>query len=212
LSRFALAALFAAAAVSLATNLALLREGAASFRNGYTPLTRADFAMLELARGHVNPSFDPLEDPPVGGFVDSPASTYFAALDRYGSLALPLSELERQPESIRQGADQTLARALQLHLQTRQSGPPGGRCEELSSSGAGETIGFQLPPGGAILQVRGAAPEPLLVGRFASSPTAEIGSLSPGRRATLAIPRDSSPRPWIGSITGPRSIEVCPRG
>jgi hypothetical protein len=166
--------------------------------------------MLELARGHVNPSFDPLEDPPISGFIDSPASRYFTALDQYGSLALPLTELERQSESIRQNADQTLVRALQLDLQTRQSGPPAGLCEEFSGNGAGEAIGFQLPPGGAILRLRGAAPGRLLVGRFASSPSAEVGSLSPGSRATLAIPPDSSPRPWIGAVTGPRSIEVCP--
>jgi hypothetical protein len=208
-SRAGLVALFAAAAFSLGANITLLRDGGAVFRD-ISARTQAQFGALELARGHVSPDFDPLQDPPVGGFVLSPASTYFAVADRYGSLGFPPSELEGQAESIRQNADQILARALELQLEAAPSGPPAARCEEFSSNGAGEAIGFQLPAGGATLRVHGAATGPLLVGRFGSSPSAEVGTLPPGGTATLAIPEDSSPRPWIGAVTGARSVEVCP--
>jgi hypothetical protein len=68
---------------------------------------------------------------------------------------------------------------------------------------------FDLPPGGASLRVQGAGPAPVSVGRFAS-PSAQVGRLSPGEAATLAIPRDASPKTWTGSVTEARSVEVCP--
>ncbi len=44
---------------SVATNLALLRDGAAWFRNEYSAPTRALFTSLDLASGRVNPHFIP---------------------------------------------------------------------------------------------------------------------------------------------------------
>ena len=35
------------------------------------------------------------------------------------------------------------------------------------------------------------------------------GILSPGEAAMLRIPSDASPRPWLVSIAGARSVEVC---
>ena len=208
-SKLGLAALFAAAAFSLATNLALLRDGGLVFRASSDRL-QAQFAALELARGRVDPGFNPLGGPPVFGLIESSAAAYFAVADRYGSLALPPAELERQPEELRQNADQLLAEALELHLERSPLGRPAARCDAHSSNRAGEAVVFNLPPGGASLRVSGGAPGPLLLGRFGSSPTAEVGRLPPGGTATLAIPRDSSPRPWVGSVVAARSVEVCP--
>jgi hypothetical protein len=209
-SRLGLAALFAAAVFSLATNLALLRDGAAHFRNDYSSPARAQFAMLELARGRVDPGFDPAAAvPPSVSPVSSPAGTYFAVVDRYGSPAYSLSELGRQAEGVRQDADRILASALDLQLEASPSGRPAEGCRELRGTAGGEAIGFEFPPGGASLRVRAAAPTPVTMGRFAESPSVQLGSLSPFETATLAIPPDSAPNPWRASVGGARSVRVC---
>jgi hypothetical protein len=211
-SKLGLVALFGACAISVATNAALLRDTAASVRNEYSTPARAQFAIIELARDHLDPESDPGSTAPAAGpfsVFSTGAGRYLAAADRFGSLALPLDELERQDESVRQGADQVLADALELELQPSPSGEAARRCRRVRTRGAGEAIGFELPPGGAKLRARGPAAASLTVGRFASSPSAELGTLPPGKTATLAIPRDSSPKPWQASVTGTGSVEVC---
>jgi hypothetical protein len=210
LSKLGIAVLFGACAVSLATNVALLRDWGTFFRDSYSAPARAEFAMLELSRERVDPDFDPgaALDESVLALPGARAGTYFAVVDRYGSLALPLPELERESESIRAHADQTLASALGLRLESPPAGPRAA-CRELRGTGPAGPIEFELPAAGATLRARGVAPANLSVGRFATSPSAELGNLPPGRALALAIPPDSSPTPWLASVSGAESIEVC---
>jgi hypothetical protein len=209
-STLGIAALFAAAAFSLATNIALLRDAAAHFRNDYAAPARAQFAMLELARDTVDPAFDPAAAvPPDVSPVSSPAGTYFEVVDRYGSPAFSLRELERQSESVRQDADRILASAHGVGLAPGRSRPT-GECRRLAGDPPGGAVGFELPPGGARLRVQSASPAPVTLGRFATVPSIELGTLSPGETATLAIPPDASSRPWRASVAGTRSVTVCP--
>jgi hypothetical protein len=212
-SRLGLLALFAGAAFSVATNVAILRDGAAFFRDGYSTPARAEFAMLELARDRVDPDVDaaPAGSESPLALPGLPAGPYLAVVDRYGSLGLTLPELERESEGVRQHADRTLARILELGLEPSRAGTPDGGCLQLRTTEPDGPIGFRLPPGGAILRARGAAPAAVTVGRFAV-PSAEVGSLVPGEAATLGIPTDWSSRPWLASIGGAESVEVCPAG
>ena len=205
-SRLGLAVLFIAAGLCIATNVALLRDGAAQTREVRSSPTGAYFAALELARGHVDPNFAvvPREVSP----VPSPAATYFGVVDRYGSPAPSLSELERQGEDVRQGADRILASALGLRLEASSSRPDGG-CRRLRAEQPGAPVGFELPRGGASLRVRAAGPAAVSLGRFATRPSVEAGELSPGERATLRIPSDSSLKPWRAAVAGARSVEMC---
>jgi hypothetical protein len=205
-SRLGLAVLFIAAALSVATNVALLRDGGSWFREVQSSRIGAQFAMLELTRDRVNPGFDPVGIVPE--LVSMKAATYFAAIDRYGSPAPSLSELERQGEDVRQGADRILASALGLRLEASRSRPDGG-CRRLRAEQPGAPVGFELPRGGASLRVRAAGPAAVSLGRFATRPSVEAGELSPGERATLRIPSDSSPRPWRAAVAGASSVEVC---
>ncbi|MGH2993541.1 MAG: hypothetical protein ACRDL1_08385, partial [Solirubrobacterales bacterium] len=173
-SRLGLAVLFTAVAFSLATNLALLRDGAAQSREDRSPPTRAYFAVLELARGHVDPNFAVM--PPEVSPVASPAATYFAVADRYGSLAFSLSDLERKPESVRQSADHYLASALALRLEA--SSRPDAGCRRLRTGQPGAPVGFELPRGGASMRVRAVGPAAVSLGRFATLPSVEAGELS----------------------------------
>jgi hypothetical protein len=211
-SRAGVAILFAVSALSLATNLVLLRDGASEFRNAYSAPLRANLAMVELARDHIAPGFKPRAGVQALSVISLSATEYLAASDRYGSLAFSLPELAAQPEPIRQRADRTLARALRIGLEPSRPRPAVRQCEVIRSASPGGAVAFPLPPGGATLAVRGDAPGKLTVGRFATAAPVDVGALQPARSATLRIPTDSSPTPWRASVTGPGAIRVCGLG
>jgi hypothetical protein len=208
-SRVGVAALFAAAAVSLATNLVLLRDGAREFRNAYSAPLRANLAMLELGRDDIRPGFNPRAGVQALSISSLSAAEYLAASDRYGSLAFSLPELANQPEPIRERADRTLARSLGIELAPSRSRAGARECELIRSGGPSEEIAFLVPPGGTTLTTRGDAPGELTVGRFATAATVDLGALQPGRSAMLRIPTDSSPTPWRASVTGQSALVVC---
>jgi hypothetical protein len=208
-SRVGVAALFAAAAVSLATNLVLLRDGAREFRNAYSAPLRANLAMLELGRDDIRPGFNPRAGVQALSISPLSAAEYLAASDRYGSLAFSLPELANQPEPIRERADRTLARSLGIELAPSRSRAGARECELIRSGGPSGAIAFLVPPGGTTLTTRGDAPGELTVGRFATAATVDLGALQPGRSAMLRIPTDSSPTPWRALVTGQSALVVC---
>jgi hypothetical protein len=210
LSGRGLAVLFAVAAFSLVTNLALLREGAAQYREEYSARAQAQFAALELARGHVDPAFDPAAAvPPDVSPVSSPAGTYFEVVDRYGSPAFTISELERQRESTREVADRILAAALDLRLEAPPEPEP-RPCFAVRAPERGGTVDFELPPEGAVVRARGAAVASLAVGRFAAAASVELGDLAPEEPAAIRVPPDDAPRPWRVTVDGAEAVGVCP--
>lgn len=206
-SKLGLVALFAAAAFSVATNIAFLRDGAA-FARASSAIARTQLAMLELSRDSVDRGFDPASVPEAAR-VSTPAGRYFTTIDRYGSPAFSLAEVERQSETVRETADRVLARALELRLERLPADTPGKRCRQFRASEAAGPIGFELLPGGAVVRVHGADGVPLSIGRFGAAPTAIVGSLARGKSAALSIPPDSSPTPWRAAIDGARSVDVC---
>jgi len=206
-STIGLAALFAVTALSLATNLAFLRDAGHLFRDQYSNQTRADFAAVELARDRVEPSFNPVSNVQALATTPSTAGRYLAAVDRYGSPAYTPAQLQRLPEGVRENADQVLAEALGIRTRASSSSDRAIECQR-SSTAAPD--GFELPPGGATLSVDAAAPVPLALGRFADVPAAETGEVTPGEPVAVSIPPDSSALPWRASATGARSVRVCP--
>jgi hypothetical protein len=207
-SKSGLAVLFAACAVSLATNVSLLRESTRHFRTGST-VTQAEFTMVELARNRVDPAFDAADAVSWSQLPVIDAGAYLGIVDRYGSLALPMSELVRETEGIRETADQVLTAALALRLEVPK-GPGRGECTRTRLERGGVQIGLELPSGGATL--RADAPAAVTLGRFGGVPTAKVGSLPAGGRRVLEIPPDASSRPWRASLNGTRSVTVCSLG
>ncbi len=212
-SRLGLIALFAACALSLVTNLAILRDAGAYFRT-FSDTAGAELAMLELSRGTVDPDFDPTRLP---GFISplvqsgARAGTYFTVVDRYGSPALPVSELERKSAVVRENADLVLSSALDLRLEPAARLPAEG-CRQVRADPATGIATFELPSGGATLLARATGPAEVTVGRFADSPGIGVGSLAPGEAATLPIPADDASKPWRASVGGARSVKACPVG
>jgi hypothetical protein len=209
-SRRGLVVLLLVAGLSLLTNIALMRDAGRFFRDQYSAPSRADFAMVELAGDRAPPRFDPVSDVP-GARGYAPSARYLEVVDRYGSPAFSLSELQSQPEGVRQGADRVLASALDLKLEATPPRLRVGGCRRLRSEQFG-LAGFELPAGGATLRAPGPAPATVLLGRFASAPAADVGSLPPGEEATLRIPTDSSPKSWRAAVNGGSAVEICGLG
>jgi hypothetical protein len=208
-SRFAVVALFAACGISMATNLALLRDAGIKFRS-YSAQVRAKLAAAELARDHVDPQLNPLQGVRELYVLNEPVASYLEVVDSFGSPAFSLDELKRQTEPARASADETLVRAYDLHTQDARANPSVGQCERLAAPAPGEAVDVALPSGGAHLRTQGAGRAHLLVGRFAPDPSVEVGTLAPARRTALRIPVDESPDPWRARVVGARSVEVCP--
>jgi hypothetical protein len=213
--RPALTALFAVAAVGVATNLALLRNESRTLRNDYAPTLRAELSALELADGQIDPGFDPanaiegrnnLLIPFAEAAVlrSSPARSYVEAADRYGSLGFGPDELVAGPESIRIRTDAVLGAALGLRLRAAEA--PREACRRLTS-GSG-TIAFALPPAGAVIAA--GRPAEVRIGRLAATPAFDLGGLEPGRPAVVSAPRLSAPGRWRVEVqTG--ALRICER-
>jgi hypothetical protein len=203
LGRLGVGLLFAACAFSLATNIALLREGATFARNAST-LTRAVLAMADLARDNARPGYAPLADAPFGQFLGrTPASTYYAVVDEFGSPAMPLSELESEREQVRERADEVLANALGVRVAETDAAPPADECRATPLPGVAE-----LPAGGAVIRAAGDGGA-VRLGRFGAVPSVEVGAVRSGEPAKLEIPPDASPKPWLLTVDGASSVEVC---
>ena len=199
--------LYVIAAISLATNIALLRDGSKTLRM-QADVARADFTAIELDRGRLGPNL-PTIGFGLGGVLRTTgegdvATGYLAAVRQFGSPAFSLPELRAQDESTRDEADAALADANGISL--RPTGPPAGRCVSTGKQ-IGQGFSFQLPEGGAVLRSSGIA-APLLLRRFGSSFTVQAGELTPGVWMALPVPRDSAPDPWYAS-TSATPLQIC---
>lgn len=175
-------------------------------------VSRTEFAMIELARDHVDPSYVVSSDPRVsaaGGnlFIGLPAGAYLDSAERNGSLAYSLPELRRQPEKRRRLADVALVGALDLALQPAS---PGGNerrhCVTAAPAGA-STAKLKLPSGRALLLARGPRSILVAVRRFASTGSGvAIANLQPGGWVSLTVPPDAAPDPWHVVLGGPATV------
>jgi hypothetical protein len=204
LGRGVILALYAAAALGLAANIALLRDSSAFYRK-LAENKRATLTAIEL-----NDRVGPLANVRlIGGVMREAGQTnvttgYTEAVKRYGSPAFSLPELRKQDETARQNADTALADNLGLRL-APTSAPPVD-CRRIAGE-AGVGTSFELPPGGAVLRTE-AGPAPVRLRRFATGFTVDAGQLPSGIPMSLSVPADSAPDPWYAS-SPVRALEVC---
>jgi hypothetical protein len=190
----------AAAAVS---GILFLRD-ASRLRLADSEPTQARLTGLEIARQNVPRGRAVLLD--VVTRID--AGAYFSAVDAFGSPAWSESELSSSGEVERQYADQMLANAsgLQLRPATR-SDQAGEACPKVPRSPTG-TGGQPLQPGTYALTSTNGTSD-VRLDRFAASPSVDLGSISPGRTATIVIPSDRSSRPWRLVALGSGGVSLC---
>jgi hypothetical protein len=215
-TRGALIALYAVAAMGLAVNLVLLRDGTAQLRSAHE-IVRAEMGALEIAGERADPGFDPAaatEDRsflryPFNALADrgeSPTELYVAATDRYGPVGLSPQELRERREEVRERADTVLVAALEIEL-APAAAPDREDCLEAETAETG--VRFELPPGSAaVLQPRGGDGQ-VAVRRFADAAAVDVGALGGGEAARLELPDDGLAEPWRISAPG-TSVLVCP--
>jgi hypothetical protein len=159
-----------ATVVALAGNLVALVHGADRLR-AVEGRTAAELGVLELARGHVAPAFqpDPTEVPQVE------AGPYFAAVDALGSPADMPSRLASRPADVRANADAVLVSALRLrlvHASAHGGSPPHVEatsrgaiardrgCLRFRPLRAGAYVDLTVPASGLALERPGARADP----------------------------------------------------
>jgi hypothetical protein len=209
----ALAAAACVVALAIPANVAKLNDGRGPQANDGR-VGRTEYAMLDLARGHVDPDYAPGRETPVvnaGGstFTALPAGDYLRAAREIGSLGYSQSEIPDLSPTLRRIADVSLAGALGVKL--RPSAPPADRagCSVARAAGPGQGVAFRLPRGGALLGVPGHRTVGVGILRFGepTEPSLPLAKLADGGWATLRIPADSDPVPWQVFADGP--VVVC---
>ena len=171
----------------------------------------AEYAMVELARDHVDPDYLPVGDKRVIATAPVPhigltAADYLAASDRVGSLAYSLEELRSAPPEVRAGADATLIGALGI-VPIQTDAVSTSACERPGLDG--EAARFELPPGGALIEALTDDPVRIGLGRFADeAPGVRVWTIRDGGAIALRVPSDAAPDPWVVFADAP--ISACP--
>lgn len=165
------------------------------------PKSRAEFAMLELARDRVDPAYVASADPWVaeaggGLYLSIPAGAYLQSAETNGSIAYDLAELRRAPEEVRRIADAALAGAFGLKLVPAAAPARGYACRSAPPLGNRPAV-VPLHSGTDYLLVRGAGTPLIGLRRFAGGGSGvPIAKLRPGGWVTLQLPPDAAPEPW----------------
>jgi hypothetical protein len=212
LPALAIAAVFLVVALALPGNLAKLEDGRATMLPEANA-SRAEYAMLDLARGRVSPDFVPAGDPRVqeaGGavFVPMPAGDYFEGEDRYGPLGFSLERLREESQRVRDVADATLVAADGLELRPSQAPAHPSACPAITEATPKDAAYFDLPSGGALLGARAGSLE-VGLSRFSKGAYGvPVGDLNADGWAVLMTPRDSASDPWLALVKAP--VYVCP--
>jgi hypothetical protein len=207
-ARWLFAALAAAAFVS---NLGALREGQ-DYLRFQSQSNLATLAALDGARAEINPAF--VIGPDITGtpfLSPTPASTYFAAVDRWGSPAEFHSNPADQPEAARENADRVLAAALGLKLVAAAPSAipdPPTNCSTVEPDPFSGSATFELPRGGAY--VAADRPVDMKIRRWADgSYPVDLGT-SPGPVSALTVFADDFTDPWTAQVPTSDPFTVCP--
>ena len=204
IGRWALVAILAVSGSAAIANLSRLHD-AANGLAGIAQQERGGLGALELARGRVNPGFElTQENSGVDYLGELDAGSYFSAVDAYGSPAYTAGELPGAPEPARDSADMVSAAALGIRLVP--TGPAArGTCTPV---GRGASRVLTVPGEGVILRAAGPGIQ-VRLRRYATSFPIDLGTLPPGSLRRLAIPDDSSPKPWELTLRGDSSVVAC---
>ncbi len=202
--------------LALPANIAQLRSGhEVDTLHRDAPVSRTEWAMLELARDGVDPEYVPIADPRVvaaggGLFIGIPAGAYLRRVESDGSPAFSLDELRGKEERLRLLADATLVGALGLEVQATAAPRTRRDCRTVALAPGAEFATFPLPAGTTLLRAS-ASRTAFWLQRFAHAPRSVGIDYLPRRGwVKLAIPPDDAPDVWHGTVSAP--VEACSPG
>jgi hypothetical protein len=178
-------------------------------------VSRAEFAMLELAGDRVDPEYVASADPnvsAVGGglYIGIPAGAYLRSVARNGSPAFTLEELRAQAEEVRKIADITLADAIGIEPRAIARPTDAGSCPVFAPEPGQGTGSFPLPPGTTAYGPAGGRPVTVGLRRFAAEQSGVLEEVPAGSWRALDIPRDAAPERWHATIDAPMRVCVQP--
>jgi hypothetical protein len=211
-SPLATLAFFAVFLFALPANVQKLNDGRSTELKS-AKILDTEFAMLDLARGHVARSYMPMSDPRVeaaGGHqgVGLHVGDYFRGVERNGSLGISLDRLRGESLELRGIADASLVGALDLSPQPVSA--PAGRasCSRVGNASPSSPAYFELPRGGVLIGAMGAT-APTGLSRFTEGKTSvPVGQIPGHRWGVLRIPADSAADPWLAVVAAP--VYACP--
>jgi len=176
---------------------------------------RVEYAMLDLARGHVRPGYAPGRDHLVGEaggatFTALEAGDYLRSAAEIGPIGFSPEEVSEQSPSLRRIADLSLIGALRLKPVKAAPPPEKEGCRLLRPKSKSAPAEVALPPGGALVGAPGAGFATIGLRRFADPGAASYELVRVGKEgwAEVRIPTDAAPEPWFAVATAP--AYVCP--
>jgi hypothetical protein len=205
-----------------AANLVIL-HGRAAFWTDNAPYTAAETGAMEIARGIVSPNFGPEQDPFVVEVIGNhnlepiQATTYFSAVDAFGSAADSPEAIMRETRFVRKAADVVLAGAERLTIRAGATPPAGSALCRNAATGA-ELGELSLRYGLISVRAQRGTPTALALARFGADEDLRYGDAPPpfaptrlqdGRTMVMRLPRDRSSVPWRLRIVGGRAVRVC---
>ena len=210
LSRAALGAIAAAAAIAIAANLVALRDGYRLLR-AESAIARADLGALDIGRGLIPPDFRLRHaiagSPYLTGVYAGP---YYRERDAHGSPAYTPAEIAAARGPAPRVADVVLGSAYGLRLApTPATAARGTDCRVLAPGSPGGRGVLRLPRGGARLANLGTSAAELRLRRFSPAFPLHLGRLAAGAQARLSIPPDAAARPWTLAVSGGAPVRVC---
>lgn len=205
--------LLALAAVALPANIAQLTQNRSDDTLHHDPpVSSTEFAMLELAREHVDPDYFVTGDPRVaevdgGLFIGITAGAYLDAAAHNGSIAYSLGEVRKQDKSLRLIADASLVGALGVSTEPHPPPASDARCRTIAVAPGAESATFTTSAGNTLLRPQGDEQTGLWLARFADPRGVGIEYLPPHSWTKLTIPGDSAPDPW--HVTVDHNVTAC---
>jgi hypothetical protein len=224
--RRTIAVLAFATAVILVSNITPLKDELKFFEQ-QSELSRGELEALEIARPDVQPGFSLTPDiASTASLTPVDATSYFDAVDAYGSPAADEAELLELEPGVLKVVDNVLVHALGISFESGVGNPvaeSGGPAPVFAEGVAGVTTQescLRIAPGaaasGLAMTLRGStaihidAGAPATFGLWRFAPEAILtNQLEAGQTSLLTIPKDTSPYLWQSSLTTPRGATVC---
>ena len=188
--------------VSLAGNVVQLRDGASGLRDVST-FVKAELAALELARGHVNPDYQP----DLSRAPQLFAGPYFRAVDDLGSPADSIRELRAAAPEVRAAADAVLLGAIGVKL--APGAPAGSSCTTvMPTDGVATTERTGDAPTLVVTADGGTGVDVASRNLADGFETGSIGTVEPGTTRSFTLPTVRS-GPWTVRLTSRAPFRVC---
>ena len=171
-SRKALIVVGAAALLAILPNLARMKNGS-DWEKEQSIYTRSDIAAMEIARDTVTPAFSlgSVETTGTASLALVEAEKWFEAVDRWGTPAYSVPELERASPIGRHYADLVLSQALPISAESTSSFDSSPSAEEACVTlpgGESAQKEVKIDPGPTRVEVAPGPPAEIAMRRFAT--------------------------------------------